>query len=49
MFKYRVTYLEAGKSKVANLDLLIVIDQDVVGLDVSVDDAERVHVLEDSG
>jgi hypothetical protein len=40
------TYFESGETEVADLDVEGVVDEDVVTLDVSVDDAERVHVEE---
>ena len=43
------TYSESGESEVADLDVEGVVDKDVVTLDISMDDAERVHVEEGAG
>jgi hypothetical protein len=44
-----VTYLEPGQSEVAHFYFQVVVNQDVVALDVSMHNAQCVHVLEDSG
>jgi hypothetical protein len=41
-----ITYFESGEAEVADLDVEGVIDEDVVTLDISMDDAEGVHVEE---
>jgi hypothetical protein len=43
-----LTYLETGQSEVADFDFQIFVNQDIVTLDVSVYNAQCVHVLEDS-
>jgi len=43
------TYFESGEAEVADLDGEGVVDEDVVTLDISMDDAEGVHVVEGAG
>jgi hypothetical protein len=43
------TYFESSEAEVADLDGEGVVDEDVVTLDISMDDAERVHVEEGAG
>lgn len=38
--------LDSSETEVANLEIAVLVDEDVAGLEVAVDDAGRVHVLE---
>lgn len=38
--------LDSSESKVANLEIAVLVDEDVAGLEVTVNDAGRMHVLE---
>lgn len=40
--------LDSGEAKVANLEIAVLVDEDVAGLEIAVDDAGRMHVLETS-
>lgn len=40
--------LNSGEAKVANLQIAVLVDKDVAGLEIAVDDAGRMHVLEAS-
>jgi len=44
-----VTYEELGEAKVANFDCTVVVDEHIVTFNVSVDNAQVVHVQVDSG
>lgn len=38
--------LDAGKSEVANLQIAVLVDQDVAGLEIAVNDASRVDIFQ---
>lgn len=41
----KTTYLETGETKVTHLDLEILINQDILALNISMNNTESVHVL----
>ena len=43
------TYFESSEAEVADLDGESVVNEDVVTFDISMDDAEGVHVVEGAG
>lgn len=38
--------LDSGQAKVANLEIAVFVDENVAGLEITVDDAGRVHIFE---
>ena len=44
--KRQLTYFETGKAEVANLHLVVLVDQNILSFDVAVDNAQLVHVEE---
>lgn len=45
----RLSYLETSKAKVTDLDIQIFVNKDVMTLNISMHNTQRVHVVEDSG
>lgn len=43
------TYLETGEAEVTNFDFEVIIHENILRLDVSMNNAQCVHILIDSG